>query len=76
MKAVFGNLSENEIIIEILNKGEFQVSDKEREGQLENLTLDIANIIAKMAVNSKDGNQFPVSIILKAMIEANCKVQV
>lgn len=76
MKAVFGNISENEIIMEILNKGEFQVSDKEREGQLENLRLDIANIIAKMAVNSNDGNQFPVSIILKAMIEVNCKVNV
>lgn len=29
-----------------------------------------------MAVNSQDGNQFPVSIILKAMAEANCKVNV
>jgi ribosome maturation protein Sdo1 len=42
--------------MEILNKGEFQVSDKEREGQLENLRLDIANIIVKMTVNSQDGN--------------------
>ena len=67
-------MSEDEIIIEILNKGEFQVSDKEREDQLESLKLDIANIIAKMGVNSEDGNSFPVSIILKAMNELNCKV--
>ena len=36
--------------------------------------MDIANIIIKMGVNSKDGNSFPVSIILKAMNELNCKV--
>ena len=60
--------------MEILNKGEFQVSDKERESQLDNLKLDIANLIVKMSINETDGNKFPVSIILKAMTEANCKV--
>ena len=67
-------MSEEEIIVEILNKGEFQLSDKERDTQLENLRLDIANIIVKMAINSNDGNQFPVSIITKAMNEVNCKI--
>lgn len=42
--------------MEILNKGEFQISDKERDDQLENLKLDIANIISKMSVNTTDGN--------------------
>ena len=60
--------------MEILNKGEFQISDKERDDQLDNLKLDIANIIAKMSVNTADGNQFPVSIIIKAMNECKCKV--
>ena len=27
-----------------------------------------------MTVNESDGNKFPVSIILKAMTETNCKV--
>ena len=67
-------MSEDEIIQEILNKGEFQVSDLEREGQFEDLKLEIANIIVKMCVNSENGNQFPVSIIQKAMNEANIKV--
>jgi ribosome maturation protein Sdo1 len=49
-------MSEEEIIVEILNKGEFQLSDKERDTQLENLRLDIANIIVKMAINANDGN--------------------
>ena len=67
-------MTEDQIIMEILNKGEFQVSDKERESQLDNLKLDIANLIVKMSINETDGNKFPVSIILKAMTEANCKV--
>ena len=71
---VFGDLSEDQIIQEILNKGELQVSDLEREDHLENLKKDVANIIVRMCVNSKDGNQFPVSIILKAMAEAGCKL--
>jgi len=32
MKAAFGKMTEEEIVMEILNKGEFQVSDKERDG--------------------------------------------
>jgi ribosome maturation protein SDO1 len=51
----FGKLSEEEIIMEILNKGEMQVSDLEREDQLENLKKDIANIISQKCVNSADG---------------------
>ena len=43
------------------------MSEKERENTLDSLKLEIANIITKMCVNSEDGNQFPVSIIVKAM---------
>jgi ribosome maturation protein SDO1 len=51
-----------------------QVSDLEREDQLDNLKKDIANIIVQKCVNTKDGKQFPVSIIMKAMQEVNCKI--
>ena len=67
LKKAFKNMSNEEILIEILNKGECQVSEVERENQLENLKLEIANIITNMCVNAEDGNQFPVSIIQKAM---------
>lgn len=72
---VFGeDLTEEDIIHEILNKGNMQVSDLEREDQLDNLKKDIANIIVQKCVNTKDGKQFPVSIIMKAMQEVNCKI--
>ena len=57
-----------------MNKGELQVSDLEREDVLENLRKDIANIIVQKCINVKDNTQFPVSIILKAMNEVNCKI--
>ena len=71
---VFGDMDEDQIILEILGKGELQVSELERDDQLESLRKDIANIIVSKCVNSKDGKQFPVSIVLKAMTEANCKI--
>jgi ribosome maturation protein Sdo1 len=59
--------------MEILNKGDFQVSDLEREAQLENIRKEVAHIIVGMCVSSKDGVSFPLSIILKGMSE--CKVK-
>lgn len=72
---VFGNkMTEQEIFMEILNKGEFQVSDLEREAMLESVRKDIAHKIVEMCVNSNDGSNFPLSIILKVMGE--CKVKI
>ena len=59
--------------MEILNKGEFQVSDHERELVLENLRKEVAHIIVNMSVNSNDLTPYPLSQILKAMSE--CKVK-
>ena len=60
--------------MEILNKGDMQVSELERDEHLDNLKKEIANIIAQKCVNTTDGKQFPVSIIMKAMNEANVKI--
>jgi len=40
------------------------------------LRLDIANWISQQCVNSENNNSFPSSIILRAMKEINCKVQI
>ena len=70
----FGKMNRDQIIIEILNKGEFQMSDMEREDKLEKVKLDIANFLSQQCVNSETGNEFPSSIILRAMKEINAKV--
>ena len=45
LQKAFGKISKDDIMMEILNKGDFQVSDLEREDQLENLKNDIANLV-------------------------------
>ena len=74
LKAAFKNMSNDEIIVEILNKGEFQESEAERGDQLDKITQEIASIIVKMTVNKEDGNTFPVTIILKAISQSKCKI--
>ena len=75
LKEVFGKqMTQEQIIIEILNKGELQVSELERDEHLDSLKKEIANIISQKCVNTNDNKQFPVSIIMKAMNEANVKI--
>lgn len=52
----FGKMSRDEIVIEILNKGEYQMSELERNDKLESIKLDIANWISQQCVNSENGN--------------------
>ena len=51
----FGTDDEDVICIEVLNKGEFQVSEQERQAQLETLMKDIASKVADMIVNPSTG---------------------
>tara|TARA_B110000285_G_C14980479_1_gene541107 strand:+ start:164 stop:358 length:195 start_codon:yes stop_codon:yes gene_type:complete len=61
LKAFGNKMTKDLIFTEILNKGEYQVSDHERELQLENLRKEIGNIIVGMSVNSTDLSPWPVS---------------
>ncbi|KYQ89716.1 Shwachman-Bodian-Diamond syndrome protein [Tieghemostelium lacteum] len=63
----FGNDNEREIILQILEKGELQVSSKERENQSEQTFKDIATIVSDKCVNPETKRPIPVSIIEKAM---------
>jgi len=74
---VFGNkLKKEEIFMEILNKGLYQVSEVEREKQLEDMKKEIAHLIVEMVVNAKDLRPIPLSQILKAMDDCKIKINV
>lgn len=64
----------DDIFLEILNKGEYQLSDLEREQMLDNLRKEIAHRIVEISVNATDLRAFPLSTILQAMTE--CKVRI
>ncbi|KAJ8880962.1 hypothetical protein PR048_017435 [Dryococelus australis] len=71
----FGKDDQTEICKEILSKGELQVSDKERNSQLESLFKDIATTVADKCVNPESKRPYPVSLIEKAMKDVHFSVK-
>lgn len=47
---IFGTDDNTEVCLKILEKGELQISDKERTAQLQTLLKEIATIIAGMKI--------------------------
>lgn len=69
LKKVFKSIDQKKCCIIILKKGDLQVSDKEREAAFLNLYKDIATIVTKKCVNSKNSRPYTVDSIVKAMKE-------
>ena len=63
----FGHCDIQKICVEILDKGELQISEKERQNQLESSLKDVATIVSEKCINSETKLPFPVSIIEKSM---------
>ncbi|CAM9117956.1 unnamed protein product [Ectocarpus sp. 12 AP-2014] len=66
MKA-FGTDNQLEACRIILDKGEMQVSDKERQVALESVFRDVATIVSEKCVNPASNRPYTVSMIEKAM---------
>ncbi|KAF9015395.1 SBDS protein C-terminal domain-containing protein [Cyathus striatus] len=75
LKKVFGTSDVSEIVKEILNKGEVQVGEKEREHDLTSLRKEIATLVAEKCVDPSTQRPYPVGIIEKAMAEAGFSVK-
>lgn len=73
---VFGKDDQTEICKLILEKGELQVSDKERHSQIDSLFKDIATTVADKCVNPETKRPYSVSIIEKAMKDIHFSVNV
>lgn len=73
---VFGKDNQTEICKDILEKGELQVSDKERHSQIDSLFKDIATTVAEKCINPETKRPYPVSIIEKAMKDIHYSVNV
>ncbi|XP_041977079.1 ribosome maturation protein SBDS [Aricia agestis] len=73
---VFGKDDQTEICKLILDKGELQVSDKERHSQIDSLFKDIATTVSDKCVNPETKRPYPVSIIEKAMKDVHFSVNV
>lgn len=73
---IFGKDNQTEICKDILEKGELQVSDKERHSQIDSLFKDIATTVAEKCINPETKRPYPVSIIEKAMKDIHYSVNV
>lgn len=71
----FGKDDQTEICKEILTKGELQVSDKERQSQMDQLFKDIATTVAEKCLNPELKRPYPVTIIEKAMRDVHYSVK-
>ena len=74
LKKVFGTEDEQEIATMILSKGQVQVSDKERNQQLEKTIAQIAEWISKNCVQPNTDRPYTISQIRHAMQQANFSV--
>ena len=72
---VFGTENQTEICKEILKKGELQVSDKERQHQLESQFKEIANIVADKCLNPELKRPYPLTMIEKAMRDIHYSIK-
>ena len=71
----FGKDDQTEICKEILEKGELQVSEKERHANLDSTFKEIATLIADKCVNPENNRPYPVTIIEKAMKDAHYSIK-
>mmetsp|Transcript_1074 Transcript_1074/g.2946 ORF Transcript_1074/g.2946 Transcript_1074/m.2946 type:complete len:368 (+) Transcript_1074:64-1167(+) len=67
LKKVFGTTDQEEICRKILKSGELQVSDRERELQLEGLFRDIVQIVVDRCVHPQSGRQLTATAVENAL---------
>ncbi|KAF8440587.1 SBDS protein C-terminal domain-containing protein [Terfezia claveryi] len=69
LQKAFPGKTNDEIILEILMKGELQVGEKEREAQLEMLNNEVVAIVAGRCVDPRTKRVYTTSMIEKALGE-------
>lgn len=67
VKAFGDKTSVEDIILEILNKGELQVGEKERHAQLERVHNEVVSIVASKLVDPKTKRVYTTGMIEKAL---------
>eukprot|EP00842_Homolaphlyctis_polyrhiza_P003780 jgi/Hompol1/4402/HPOL_003631-RA len=70
----FGSDNQIDIVMEILERGEIQVGEKERSQQLESMFRDIATTIAEKTVDPETKRPYTVSLIEKALSDIHFSV--
>ena len=70
----FGTDDERAILLQILAKGELQVSEKERSNLLEDLAKEIATLVADFTVHPETKRPYTLTMIEKVMSDIHYSV--
>jgi ribosome maturation protein SDO1 len=74
LNKTFPNMSKDEIMTLILDKGVYQISEKEREFTNTSVKNDLANIICEKTFDLATGKQFSAQIILQALDDIGANI--
>lgn len=75
LQLVFGTTNNEEICRKILKSGDLQVSDREREVQLEGLFRDIVQIVVERCIHPQSGRQMTALTVENALHSIGFSVQ-
>jgi len=67
LKKAFPNMTRDEVVVEILKKGEIQVGEKERGQELERVHKEVIEIVAGKLVDPKSKRVYTTGMIEKAL---------
>jgi len=75
MKKAFGTDDQEEVCRRIIQEGELQVSDRERQVQYDSTFRDIATIVCAKCINPQNNRPYTISTIQNAMREIHFAVK-
>jgi len=75
IQAAFGSTDDDVVCKQIVEKGELQISEKERDVQLDSLFKEIATAVANMCVNPESKLPYPVTFIERSMKDIHYSVK-
>lgn len=73
LKKAFPGMTRDEIVLEILKKGEIQVGEKERSQELERVHKEVIEIVAGRLVDPKSKRVYTTGMIEKALDQLSSK---
>lgn len=74
MQKAFGTTDTDKIINEILQKGEIQLSEKERQAKSEQVQAEVLQIISTKCINPKTKKRYPPTMIQKVLTELKVNI--
>ena len=67
LQAAFGTADARAVCLEILARGELQVSEKERRADLGNLFKDVATVLTEKCVNPETARPYTLGVLERAL---------